>query len=62
MNINVSVIGEGHTGFIFCIANLRLPYRANWTDPDDTPLPNYTPPDPRNTGVGVSGGVVIIYT
>ncbi|MPC26529.1 hypothetical protein E2C01_019672 [Portunus trituberculatus] len=36
MNGSVSVIGEGHNGFTYCIANLRLPCRVNWTVPDDT--------------------------
>ncbi|MPC59991.1 hypothetical protein E2C01_054025 [Portunus trituberculatus] len=53
MNGSVSMIGEGHNGFIYCIANLRLPCRVVWTDPDGTPFLTYTPPDPpSSTGVG----------
>ncbi|MPC83846.1 hypothetical protein E2C01_078566 [Portunus trituberculatus] len=57
MNGSVSVISEGHNGFIDCIANLRLPCRVKWTVPNDTPLPTYTPQDPCSTGVGMGGGV-----
>ena len=41
MNGSVSVIGEGHNGFINCIANLRLPCRVNWT----VSPRRHTPPD-----------------
>ncbi|MPC90867.1 hypothetical protein E2C01_085871 [Portunus trituberculatus] len=53
MNRSVSVIGEGHNGFIYRIADLRLPCRVAWKDPNSTPLPTYTPPDSPSTGVGV---------
>ncbi|MPC17661.1 hypothetical protein E2C01_010525 [Portunus trituberculatus] len=66
MNGSVSVIGEGHNGFIYCIANLRLRCHVAWTDPDNTPLPIYTLPDQRmDVGVGkiyvVSGAYPITF-
>ncbi|MPC79756.1 hypothetical protein E2C01_074300 [Portunus trituberculatus] len=63
MNGSVSVIGEGQNGFIYCFANLLLPFRVTWTDPDGMPLPTYTTTDPPSTGVGggVDGGVGEIY-
>ncbi|MPC35409.1 hypothetical protein E2C01_028831 [Portunus trituberculatus] len=53
MNGSVSVIGEGHNSFIYCIANLHLACRVAWTDPDGTPLPTYTPLNPPSTNMDV---------